>query len=165
MKKSYFHEIIFSRLALGIFLIVVLVIMGFSKQLTVVGILDNRSKITLPDGRVILAEVADTAEERIKGLSNRDKLDYNSAMLFVFDNESYHSFWMPNMNFAIDIVWLDSDCKIVDVAEDVQPVLSKSLDQAPRYINQTPARYVLEFNAGFCAEHNLVNGDYVELMS
>lgn len=164
MKKGYLYEIVFSRLVLVIFLIVIFVIMGFSKQTAIVGVLDSRSRITLPNGKIILAEVADTAEKRTKGLSNRDKLDNNSAMLFVFDNESYHSFWMPNMNFAIDIVWLNNDYQIVDVAEDVQPI-DKSLNELPRYINQVPAKYVLEFNAGFCEEYNLANGDYIELMS
>jgi len=165
MKKGYLYEIIFSRLVLVIFLIVVFAIMGFAKYPVGMGVLDNQLKVALPSGKIILAEVADTAEKRTKGLSNREELAYNSAMLFVFDNESYHSFWMPDMHFAIDIVWLDSNYKIVDVAEDVQPAIDKSLGSLPRYINQTPAKYVLEFNSGFCAENDLADGDYIKLMS
>lgn len=165
MKKGYFHEIIFSRLVLVIFLIMIFAIMGFAKQGSINGVFNNQLKIILPNGKIVLAEVADTVEKRTKGLSGRDRLNNNSAMLFIFDKENYHSFWTPNMNFALDIVWLDSDYRIVDVAKNVQPMSNEPLNKLPRYVNQIPARYVLEFNAGFCEEYNLVNGDYVKLMS
>lgn len=165
MKKRYLYEIIFSRLVLVIFLIVAFAILGFAKYSVGPGVLDNQLKVALPSGKIIVVEVADTVEKRIKGLSNREELARDSAMLFIFDNESYHSFWMPDMHFAIDIVWLDGNYKIVNVVEDVQPASDKSLGNVPRYINQIPAKYVLEFNSGFCEEYDLTNGDYIKLMS
>lgn len=167
MNKNYFYEIVFSRLALVIFVIVMLVIVGVFKQATpvttVLSSLDGYQKLILPNSQVIMAEVVNTSEQRLKGLSGRNSLAKNFAMLFVFDKEDYHSFWMPDMNFAIDIIWLDENYKIVDIAESVQPMPKYDLDDLPRYINQSPAQYVLEVNAGFSSRNKLNEGDLIQL--
>src|SRR5690606_29625859 len=60
-------------------------------------------------------EIADTDQARQKGLSGRQKLPRGSGLLFIFPKPDYYSFWMKEMNFPIDIIWLDSDKKIVDI--------------------------------------------------
>jgi len=167
MNKNYFYEIVFSRLALVIFVIVMLVIVGVLKQATpvatVLSSLDSYQKLILPNNQIIIAEVVATHEQRLEGLSGRDSLAKNFAMLFIFDKEDYHSFWMPDMNFALDIIWLDESYKVVDIAENVQPMPEYDLDDLPRYINQSPARYVLEVNAGFSNRNELNKGDLIRL--
>jgi len=166
MNKNYFHEIVFSRLALGIFVIIMFGLVAFLKQPTV-GLVgdynENIPKLILPNGNVVIAEIADTFEERSKGLSGRDDLADNSAMVFMFKEENYHSFWMPDMNFPIDIVWLDSDYKVVDVARNVKPMPELEQKNLPKYINKKPAMYVLEFNAGFFELNNLALGQEIKL--
>jgi len=167
MNKNYFYEVVFSRLALIIFVIVMLIIMGVFKQTapttTVLSDLDGYQKLTLPNNQVIWAEIADTHEQQAKGLSGRNNLANNFAMLFVFDKESYRNFWMPDMNFALDIIWLDEDYRVVDITENVQPMPGRDLDDLPRYTNQNPAQYVLEVNAGFSEDNKLSEGDLIRL--
>ena len=67
----------------------------------------------------VRADVADDAESRQRGLSGRESLDDGEGMLFLLANDS-PSFWMKDMRFAIDIVWI-RDGRVVDVTADVPP--------------------------------------------
>lgn len=70
------------------------------------------------------ADVPVTGEQMSKGLSVKDQLKENEAMLFVFEQSARHSFWMKDMKFPIDIIWLDSDEKVVYIKENMQPCIS-----------------------------------------
>ncbi len=161
MNKNYFHEIVFSRLALGIFIIIMFALVAIFKQ-PVSGIMGD-SALVLPNGKVIATEIADTLAQRSAGLSGRTSLDTNSSMTFVFDKESYYSFWMPDMNFPIDIVWLDSQYRIVDVVKNIKPMPELEQNNLPTYTNKEPAMYVIEFNAGFFDLNNLTKGQKIKL--
>ena len=89
------------------------------------------------------AEVADTEAERTQGLSNRNELPANAWLLFVFDEDAPHCFWMKDMKFSIDIIWMDQDKKVVKIKENVKP------ETYPEsFCPEQPALYVLEVNAG-----------------
>ena len=166
MSKNYLHEIVFSRLALSIFIIIMFILVAFFNQpsVNIVNNYDtNSSKLILPNGNVVAVEIADTFKQRSKGLSGRDNLNADSAMLFVFNEESYYSFWMPDMNFPIDIVWLDSEYRVVDVAKNIKPMPELARNDLPTYINKEPAMYVIEFNAGFFDLNNLALGQKIKL--
>lgn len=167
MSKNYFYEIIFSRVALIIFVVIMFLIMGIAKQspvtVAVVPPDDFGTKLLLPDGSIIKVEVVDTPELKSKGLSGRTSLGEYESMLFVFDNEDYYDFWMPDMNFALDMVWLNKDYQIVDITEDVLPMPGTPLEELPKYRSSSPAQYVLEVNSGFSSEHNLQAGDKLKL--
>ena len=109
-------------------------------------------------GETLSLEVADTPSLRQKGLSGHPPLGDHEGMLFVFPEEGLHSFWMKDMLFPIDIIWLDREYRIVDVWERADP---KSYPQAvsPRL----PARFVVELPAGFFQEHNLKVGNILEI--
>jgi len=109
----------------------------------------------------ITAEVAETPRAWVKGLSGRKKLAENRGMLFVFPNESRHAFWMKDMNFPVDIIWINNG-EIVDIAPNVEPSL---LDPLPTYLPRLPTKLVLEVVAGFSAKNNLKIGDKVELLT
>lgn len=91
----------------------------------------------------IAIEYAITPEEHERGLSGRAALTKESGLLFVFDRADTYQFWMPDMRFAIDIIWIGEDKRIVDISEGVTPESYPTLFR-PR----TPARYVLEVNSG-----------------
>ena len=76
-------------------------------------------KVYFPDGFSATAELAVSDEERAQGLMFREKINEDQAMLFLFEEEDIHSFWMKNMRFAIDILWLDGRKRIVHI--DTQP--------------------------------------------
>ena len=94
-------------------------------------------------------ELAVTPEERSQGLSGREALPEGSGMLFVYEGDQHLSFWMRDMNFPLDMVWIDSACHVVDVTRDVPiPEPGQSLSDLPRFSPSQPARFVLEINAG-----------------
>lgn len=106
-------------------------------------------------GISIPVEVMRTDEEIRKGLSGKPFLDSKSGMLFVFSKPAIYQFWMPDMHFPIDIIWINNG-KVVDIDTDV----SNDFDSAhPIYYRpEVPAQYVLEVNAGFAKRSNITIG-------
>ena len=101
-------------------------------------------------------EIADTATARAQGLSGRPILPENTGMLFVFNTADYYNFWMKDMYFPIDIIWLNDDWRVIDLTENISP---KNFPVT--YQPRAPARYVLEVNAGFTTTHHLTIGTRV----
>jgi uncharacterized protein len=78
-------------------------------------------------------------------------------MLFVFDTDDYHGIWMKDMNYSIDIIWLDSGKTVVYMAEDVSP------DTYPEVFRpDVPARYVVELSAGAAHRHGITEGQVAD---
>lgn len=83
------------------------------------------------NGKIINVEIADTVEKRTKGLSGRQSLPENQGMLFVFATPDYYSFWMKDMNFGLDFIWIRGN-EVVEITENVSPEdyqPASSLDQ------------------------------------
>ena len=121
----------------------------------------QKPKVTIDD-KEIFVDVARSDEEKARGLSGRLKLNENEGMLFIFDQKSQPPFWMLDMNFPIDIIWLD-DNTIVDIDKNVpNPVPGTPDYQLPLYTPEKPMNYVLEVNAGFCEKNSIEVGDSVE---
>ena len=104
-------------------------------------------------------ELALTGAEQAQGLSGRAELAAGSGMLFVWNQESRRSFWMPDMNFPLDLVWLNGDCAVVQITADAPPQApGQSRADLPRY-TVDGVQYVLEINAGEAARHGINVGD------
>jgi len=116
-------------------------------------------KITLPDGFQVTAELAVTEEQRQRGLMFREQMKEDQGMLFIFETEDIYAFWMKNMRFSLDLLWLDSERRIVHVEENVPPCAT---EPCPSYEPSRPARYVLELVNGSVKKHNLRLGDRLE---
>lgn len=102
--------------------------------------------------------IAETPDAIIRGLSGLPLLDSNAGMFFVFDEQDYYAFWMPDMHFPIDIIWVGADWRIVDMKTFVAP------ETYPEHFRpKLPARYTLEINAGKADEWGLSIGDHVSL--
>ena len=102
----------------------------------------------------IRVEVAATAAERAKGLMGRKHLGKDDGMLFIFETEAAHGFWMKNTFLPLSIAFIDRDGKIVAIM-DMKPLTLDSHDP-PR-----PILYALEMNEGWFAEHGIRVGDVV----
>ncbi len=91
-------------------------------------------------------ETALTAEQKQIGLMYRDNLETYQGMLFVFDSDSNTGFWMKNVNFSLDIIFLDKDYNIVDLFENVPPCKIADSEQrsCPTYTSTTPYRFAIE---------------------
>jgi len=105
-------------------------------------------------------ELAKTKEEREKGLMFREKLDENKGMLFIFEKEGFHGFWMKNTLIPLDIIWMNSEGKIVYIKENAQPCKGML---CPVFIPGKKAKYVLEINAGKVKELGIKVGDQILL--
>ena len=103
----------------------------------------------------VRAELAADPERRARGLSGRARLDAGQGMLFLFDEPGYHAFWMPDMHFDLDLVWIRGP-RVVGVTRDVS-----RLDPLRQYEPPAPADRVLEVPAGFAAQHGWRRGDAV----
>ena len=98
---------------------------SFTKKRT--GVVRNDVTITIGDA-TITAEIANTEAERSSGLGGRDELSTHEGMLFIFDAPTLPSFWMKDMKFPIDIVWIRAQ-KIIGFAENVDPQIgAKDID-------------------------------------
>ncbi len=103
-----------------------------------------------------IAEVARSGSDQARGLSGRDCLDDGRAMLFPYDRPGDYCFWMKDMNFAIDMIWLDDDKKIVTVEQAVQP------DSYPEsFCPERPAQYVVEVPAGTAGRLQLTSSQHI----
>ena len=108
------------------------------------------------DGTLIKAELANTPEKRIQGLSSRDRIPENRGMLFDFDDAGKYGIWMKDMRFPLDIYWLDEDGVIVDAWIYARPE-SYPFVYEPR----KDASFVLEVVGGFSEIYNIEIGDTV----
>ena len=107
-------------------------------------------------------DVADTPEKRFQGVSGRPLLEDGTGMLFVFQEERKHTFWMKDMRFPLDMVWINAACIVADITADVPHPPPDSDDSAlPTYSPSAPAAYNLEINAGVAAASGLKTGDSV----
>ena len=93
-------------------------------------------------GTQFTVDVASTNADRAKGLSGREDLAPGHGLLFAFAQEGFYSFWMKDMNFPIDIVWIDSDWVVRDITQNIAP---ESFPAS--YRSFVPIQYVLEVNA------------------
>lgn len=146
---------------------VLLAIFGFGKEFSFLPNLgggNTSSKTTASstiNDQTIDLLVADTDETRIKGLSGKDSLPENQGMLFVFDEKAEYSFWMKDMKFPIDIIFMNDE-NVVTVYENVEPA-SESNTSLERYTATEPANYVLELNAGEANKLNIKTGSTITI--
>ncbi len=96
--------------------------------------------------KTFFVEVVDTPTTRQKGLMFRENLPQNQGMFFIFDKSNIYDFWMPNVNFPLDIVWINKDFKVVDIIT-APPCLEKNIQKCPSIKPKAIAKYVLEVNA------------------
>lgn len=92
-----------------------------------------------------------------QGLSGRISMPEDQGMLFVFDRPSRYCFWMKDMRFPIDIIWLSADKKVLEFAENVEPKTYPN-----NFCPAQPAQFVIEVNAGVAREVKLEEGKQLQ---
>lgn len=141
--------------AIGIFIVLVIVGFVFS-QLSGLGGKTAEVKI---GNAVFKAEIADTPAARALGLSGREFLKPDAGMLFIFSEAETQKFWMKDMKFPIDIIWI-RDNKVIGMVIGAEP------EAGPDYTiydSPEPADMVLEINAGLSIKNGINVGDDVKL--
>lgn len=102
--------------------------------------------VTLPNGAKVNVLVADTDATRQRGLSGSEPLGASEGMLFVFEKAASYAIWMKDMKYDLDIIWMDSEGRVVHMVEDAKAPASAT-ENLPVYKNSDPALYVLELPA------------------
>ncbi|MFT7538901.1 MAG: uncharacterized membrane protein (UPF0127 family), partial [Lysobacterales bacterium] len=126
--------------------------------LSVLGLVSTacaNDKVCLKD-KCFNVKVAITAEEHKIGLQQVKVLPEDQGMLFVFEREDHHRFWMKDTFIPLDIIWLNSDKKIVHISHKVEPCKK---DPCVIYVSPKMAQYVLELNAGSAESFKFGEGD------
>ena len=120
------------------------------------------TKTIMLNSTVMEVEIADTEVERQNGLSGRDLLSSDHGMLFVFETEGRHSFWMKNMRFPLDILWFNKERELVDMAVNLRPegVLPQKV-----YTPKQEALYVLEVPSGWAVAQKVMVVDVFDFCS
>ncbi len=109
-------------------------------------------------GECFNVEIADSAEERSQGLMFRENIDKGDGMLFIFEKEDKYGFWMKNMKFPIDILWINENKSVVYMHKNTPPCPENVCFSI---IPDKDAKYVLELNKGVIDELNINLGDGV----
>ena len=104
------------------------------------------------------AFVADNEATRERGLGGVVSLNDNEGMLFIFDQPNIPNFWMKDMNFPLDIIWISADFHITHIEKNLLPQTYPTA-----YYPGAPSEYVLEISAGKSDENNIKVGDSVEI--
>ncbi len=113
--------------------------------------------LVVGDTRVNL-EVADKNSNRMVGLSGREFLMFDEGMIFVFPVAGIHGFWMKDMNFPIDIAWVDEDFRVVHIENSVLPSTYPKI-----FRPEVDSNYVIEVVSGFFKSHEIKVGDILIL--
>lgn len=100
----------------------------------------------------VAIEIADNTDERTYGMMYRKHMDENTGMLFIMPGEQRQSFYMKNTYVSLDILYINSNFKIIDIVEKAEPLKVKSLP------SKAPAKYVLELKGGYCEKYGITEG-------
>jgi len=164
MKRVLIKRLFFSTLAAIVLgLIVGIALLAFSSKPTKCAIRVPRAEI----GKVVFAdsytpydcvhlETVDTEQTRAQGLSGREYLAPTQGMLFVFDRPEKACMWMKDMNFSLDVIWLDENKRIIDIKERIAP---ETYPQSFCPVQST--KYVIEINAGVAQQARLAVGQRI----
>ncbi|MCU0255790.1 MAG: DUF192 domain-containing protein [Vicinamibacterales bacterium] len=115
-----------------------------------------RGEVVFPDKTRVSVEIAVTDAERQRGLMFRERMAPNEGMVFVFDQDGTYPFWMKNTLIPLDMIWVDRDYRIVDIAHSVPPCKA---DPCPSYGHKGSATYVVEVVSGFARQRGVKVGD------
>jgi len=118
--------------------------------------------VQTPDGFTIFAEIANTPDQRSKGLMYRTEIAPDRGMIFTFPEPGNWTFWMKNTKMALDILWIDEKGKIVHI-QHAAPICERQDNLCPRYRTNIPAVLVLELGAGRAAKLNLTPGKKLKI--
>ena len=119
------------------------------------------------DDQVLQVQIADTEPLRVRGLMFQEQLPYDKGMIFVFDEPGFHSLWMLNMQFYLDMIWFDSDGKVVYIEKNVPPCKSALETVTCTGVNpgEIEALYILEVTAGFVDKFEINEDSILQIIS
>lgn len=127
-------------------------------------ILEDYSNTLKINENKFLIEKVEGKEKTQMGLSDRVSMCAECGMLFIFEEESNYAFWMKDMNYDLDIIFINADKKIVNIFSDVKKEGYNKVEpnKSEKIRNTEKAKYVLELNAGVVKYKNIKVGDVMD---
>lgn len=144
-------------------LLVILIIIFFSRNFlgkNFLAIVGKSPQITINNQTLHLLEAKNEKDKEV-GLSGRPSLPEDNGMLFPFDKPGYYAFWMKDMRFPLDIIFL-KDKHVVTIFKNIPPPKSAN-EQLPVYKPTEPVDMVLEINAGKADKLGIKQGDTLNI--
>ncbi len=120
-------------------------------------VLETRT-VTLPNGKRIRAEVKIRPLDMQRGMMFRDALPAGEGMLFIHPQPGNYTYWMYNVRIPLDIIWIDANRRVVEIAADTPPCKTRA-SECPFYGGNKQSQYVLEIAGGEAARNGLKVGD------
>lgn len=157
LKNNKQHGWIFPAVVTLAALVLVYGVISFMENKLFITSVHHDATLTLPEGDVYV-ELATKANAREKGLSGKTSIGDNEGMLFVFKYPGRYGFWMKDMKFPIDMVWIAEDGRVVNIEDEVDP---STFPKA--FINGASAKYVLELKSGAARVEGLYLGTEIKL--
>ncbi len=121
----------------------------------------GKTPTVIINGQTFNLYTAKSEKDQEIGLSNKDSMPENYGMIFIFNKPGFYPFWMKDMKFPIDIIYIDKN-KVVQVFDNLQPPKTP-VSSLVIYKPQEPADTVLEINAGLSKKYNIKKGDSVKI--
>jgi len=119
----------------------------------------KKPAVAIIDNQNFNINVAVLEKDKEVGLSEMNSISQNQGMIFLFDKPEYYSFWMKNMKFPIDIIFINND-QIVTIRDNAKVIMSEETPMI--YSSTQPADKVLEIQAGLSKKYNFKIGDKVK---
>jgi len=107
----------------------------------------------------IFAWIADDEEKRALGLMHIKKLEENEGIIFIFEDEGIHQFWMKNTYLPLDILFIDKNLKIIDI-QSMEPC---NMNECILYSPPRSIKYAIEVERGFCTRNGIKIDDEVKI--
>jgi uncharacterized membrane protein (UPF0127 family) len=122
----------------------------------------NTTRVRLPDGAVVRAEVMRTEQDMRRGMMFRESLAPNRGMLFIHGSPGKYPYWMYQVKVPLDIIWLDSRKRVVEISENTPPCTTAEASQCPNYGGNHEALIVLELAGGVARKHGIQTGATID---
>ncbi len=142
-----------------LFLLVIVLIVFVGMASNFKSLFQGEEPYVIINSQKIYVEIADSSEEKKQGLSGRESLAENKGMLFIYPEPGNYSFWMKEMRFNLDFVFIN-DQKVVDLKENIP--FSKEGEEPQTIRAEAEFDKVLEVNQGTIKEMNIKVGDEVD---
>lgn len=117
----------------------------------------------LPSGSEFSLEIAADPVAKARGYMFRERVGPSEGMLFLFETSDRHSMWMKNCRVSLDLIWLDEDYRVVEIAADQPPCPEEG--PCPSIAPMKAGRYVLELAGGTAAREGLAPGDRIVIIA
>jgi uncharacterized membrane protein (UPF0127 family) len=154
MAVRYHH--IFAVMLRAFIVVTALLVCGCSDKETLTEL--GTTIVTLPDGQKVKAEVLTHAKDMMRGMMFRDSLAEDRGMLFIHGSPGRYPYWMYQVKIPLDILWMDANKTVVEVALDTPPCRSTSSQECPNYGGAAQSVYVLELAGGVARKHGISVG-------